>query len=187
MKIKPAPFSVERARELFVYEPLTGALTWKARTPESFVNTAKRTAKHRCSQWNARFSGVKAGTLDSHGHRQIKINCVSVLAARLIWAMQTGFWPSRPVDHIDVCGDNDSWENLRLATDSLNGANRHCYHNNKLGLKGVCLDRKTGKFVAQVQAEGIKTRLGYFDCPAAAHFAYVVAADKLHGAFARAR
>lgn len=30
-----------------------------------------------------------------------------------------------------------------------------------------------------------RTHLGYFDCKVAAHFAYVVAADKFHGEYAR--
>ncbi len=42
------------------------------------------------------------------------------------------------------------------------------------------------KWVAEIMADGKSRKVGSFDCPAAAHFAYIIAADKLHGEFARA-
>jgi len=50
----------------------------------------------------------------------------------------------------------------------------------------VSLEKTTGKWRAVVTADGIKTSLGYFETPEAAHDAYCEAARRLHGKFWRA-
>lgn len=90
---------------------------------------------------------------------------------------------SELVDHIDRDGLNNTRENLRLATRSQNNANRGVGKNNKLGVKGVFKDRN--KFAAQITTNGNRKYLGAFNTIEEAHAAYVEAAKKHHGDFAR--
>ena len=55
--------------------------------------------------------------------------------------------------------------------------------NNMCGLKGV--SRNKQKWRARIKVAGECIDLGQVSCPAAAHFAYVVAADKFFGEYAR--
>jgi hypothetical protein len=48
------------------------------------------------------------------------------------------------------------------------------------------IDMLTAEYVRErIMYKGSRRFLGYFSCPAAAHFAYVIAADKYFGEFAR--
>lgn len=81
------------------------------------------------------------------------------------------------------CRDN-RWCNLREATRTQNNANSKCRKTNKSGLKGVSASGKN-KWAARIQLHGKQRKIGDFDCPAAAHFAYLIEADKAFGAYAR--
>jgi hypothetical protein len=98
----------------------------------------------------------------------------------------TGNWPSLFVDHIDGNPANNSFSNLRLATDSQNKANCKVRKHSKVGLKGVSIYNKSNKFRVAISIRGKRKELGIFDCPAAASFAYQIAADIHFGEFARA-
>lgn len=74
---------------------------------------------------------------------------------------------------------------MREATDAQNMWNRGKLVTNKSGLKGVCWHKREQKWRAQASYNGKKIYLGSFDCPAAAHLAYVVWADINHGEFAK--
>jgi len=51
-------------------------------------------------------------------------------------------------DHIDLNGLNNCKSNLRKATVRLNAQNRHLNSNNTSGHRGVCFDRRSGKWLA---------------------------------------
>jgi hypothetical protein len=55
----------------------------------------------------------------------------------------------------------------------------------RVGLKGVQKHRL--RWRALLGSGANRVVIGSYDCPAAAHFAYVVEADKRYGEFARAR
>ncbi len=88
------------------------------------------------------------------------------------------------VDHIDMNGINCIRENLRLATNAQNGANRPAPKNNKSGYKGVRWHKKAKKWIAQITANGKNRHLGTFDSAEDAYKAYCEAAAKYHGEFA---
>lgn len=121
-----------------------------------------------------------AGTLHSTGYIKISVDRAQLLGHIVVWAMMTGAWPQHDLDHRDGCRSNNRWENLRTATPSQNGANKKVM---RRGLKGV--DFRNGRWCARIKANGRRIRLGCFDTEAKAHAAYVVAAQKYHGEFAR--
>lgn len=91
------------------------------------------------------------------------------------------------IDHKDRNGLNNIRENLRVCTQSENMRNCKRHKRNKSGFKGVT-------FVAQcplrpwratIRHYGVSVFLGNFATPEQAHAAYVAAASKLHGEFAR--
>lgn len=59
------------------------------------------------------------------------------------------------------------------------------YSSSRTGVKGVSWHRASGKYTAQIQANGRKTYLGTFDTIAEAAAAYERAAREQHGSFAR--
>jgi HNH endonuclease/AP2 domain len=95
----------------------------------------------------------------------------------------TGKWCRVIIDHRDGDPSNNRWDNLRRATVAQNGANKPRHRNNTSGFKGVCRDR--GRWRAAIYKNGRRHPLGNFPTPEAAHAAYVKAARKLFGEFAR--
>lgn len=89
------------------------------------------------------------------------------------------------VDHINGDILDNRRCNLRICTNAENIRNSRRYSCNRLGIKGVSKER-TGKFRAQIRNnEGKHLHLGTFETADAAHQAYVEAAKKYHGEFAR--
>lgn len=161
-----------RLKELLDYDPETGVFTWRV----------DRGYKAR--------RGTLAGTVRRDGYLGIGIDRTSggkpYLAGRLAFLWMTGRFPLDECDHADGNRLNNKWTNLRDATYIENLRNRGVQSNNVTGLKGVSFQPKRDKWMARIQLKKTDVRyLGIFDCPAAAHFAYIVAADTHFGEFAR--
>lgn len=89
------------------------------------------------------------------------------------------------VDHRDMNGLNCSRENLRLATNQQNQANRPAQKNNKSGYKGVFWYKRANKWRAVIKLDGKQIHLGLFSNPEDAYKAYLEKAKELFGEYAR--
>lgn len=153
------------------YDALTGILTWKYREDVP-------------KKWNTRYAGSIAGSQSFHG-TIISIHKERLRAHRVIWLWMTGSVPVRLIDHKNLNPNDNRWENLREATSSQNLANTRARSTNKIGLKGVSWSAKENKWQVSITKDYKQRRVGTFDCPAAAHFAYLLAAINSFGEFAR--
>ena len=165
--MKPSSLTQERLKFLLCYDPDTGIFTW-----------AIDPAGHK------RKRGDVAGQIDRHGYRIIGIDNQRYQASRLAFFWMTGRWPMPECDHIDGDQANNRWRNLREASRIENLRNKKIQSNNKVGLKGTYL-HSPGKWRSRLKIDGRMVELGLFDCPAAARLAYIVAADKHFGEFAK--
>jgi hypothetical protein len=130
-------------------------------------------------------AGDVAGTVDFDRYRKIMIRGRQYRAHQLAWLYMTGKrWP-RVIDHRDRNPSNNRWDNLRRATVSQNNANRRRHRNNACGFKGVTRT-EWGRWRASIYKDGRKHHLGIFATPEEAHAAYMAAARRLFGEFARA-
>ena len=176
--------SPELLRKLLRYEPETGKLFWRERTPDMFEN-GKQSSAHNCVAWNNRSAGKEAFfSQHKHGYRYGRVSGRAYLAHRVIWAMHTNAWPVEHIDHIDGKKDNNVIENLREATRSENMWNQKAPTNNTSGYKGVYWQKTTQKWCARIKKNTKNHYLGLFDCPKEAHQAYCKAAKELHGKYA---
>lgn len=121
-----------------------------------------------------------------YGYAVANYTCTSgkrttVLMHRLI--MGTG--ESRSIDHINGDKLDNRRANLRYATPTQNGMNRPKNISNKSGFKGVSFKADRGRFVAQINVEGIRKTLGTFLSAEEAAAAYDEVAYDLYGVFAR--
>lgn len=88
------------------------------------------------------------------------------------------------VDHINHDTLDQRRSNLRLCSNSQNHANQRMPSTNKSGFKGVSLDKPTGKWKAQVRANGEKKYIGLYVTAIEAAIAYDDAALKYQGEYA---
>jgi hypothetical protein len=104
--------------------------------------------------------------------------------ARIVWFLRTGEYPKLHVEHKDCNPQNNSVENLRLATHSQNMANTSAGRTGN-AKKGVYFDKRTSRYYVQVQKDGIvHSKCGFtnFD---EAYVCRQVLAKELFGEFAR--
>lgn len=145
------------------YNPETGEFHWKSSTN----NRVK--------------VGSPAGFVHPDGRLYIGFQGKSHLSYRLAWLLTHNEWPSGVIDHIDGDPLNNRISNLRDVTCFVNMQNqRKANSDNKTGLLGVYLNKKSGKFIAQIGYKGKLKYLGSFSTPEDAHAAYLVAKRKHH-------
>jgi hypothetical protein len=169
--IKDGPLTQDSVRELFIYNEETG----------EFLNRV-----NRGHGWRQAKEGQKAGSLSpSDGYLRIRIDGRGYPVHRLAWLYVYGQWPSGEIDHINRIRDDNRLFNLREASISQNRWNRSKNRNNTSGLKGVCFNKKEGKWQASIGVYGKLVHLGLHKTIEAAHAAYCAAAEQFHGEFAR--
>ena len=143
MTIKPLPSQAELV-ELFEYSPITGELYYKQAR-------------------GAKSAGSVAGTSFPNGYRYLCINYARYYAHRIIWIMVTGLEPLVNIDHIDGDRSNNSWHNLREASNSINAINQtKLRRNNTSGFTGVWFCKRSNRYIAEAMLNGTKIRLGTF-------------------------
>lgn len=125
-------------------------------------------------------------------HPKFKTKCIKM--HRCIMEEEN---PKIHIDHKDGNTLNNTRQNLRVATPTQNGANRtKGSKSNTSGFRGVSFkksseENKTGRtssvprkqWVAQVNANGKRVTIGYFETPEEAAQAFDNAAKKYYGEF----
>ncbi len=134
----------ERLDELLSYHLETDHFTWKV----SRGGTAR--------------AGSVAGSPNTSGHIQIKIDGKLYLAHRLVFLTITGRWPENELDHIDGNPANNRWANLREATRIENMQNQRVNTCNTSGVTGVGWHATTSKWRSRIHVNRKFVHLGYF-------------------------
>jgi hypothetical protein len=129
-------------------------------------------------------AGQPAGSKQTRGYIQIKVNKKFYLAHRLAWLFETGQWPKDEIDHINGVHADNRIENLREATRCQNMANVGVTRQNVSGLKGAYWHKPTGKWHSRISVSGKRKHLGYFKSKESAAEAYKKAAKAAFGEYA---
>lgn len=140
LKLPPRSYLLQILR----YDRRTGFLHWRVRRSQRVL------------------AGDVAGTYNSWGYVQVKINGVFYLAHYIIWLMEKGWLPRPPnsIDHEDRTGSNNKQRNLRIATPSQQMINRRMQKSNTTGYVGVT--RYGNQFVARISVRGRRRVIGIF-------------------------
>lgn len=133
----------ERACEVLVYDPDTGALNWRIGRPGAP-------------------KGALVGTRSSEGYTQIEIDYRLYKAHRVIWLLMTGAWPTHHVDHINGIRADNRWKNLREATPLQNSRNRRPQKDTGSGRVGVTFVKASSKWQAYIGLDNRTMSLGHF-------------------------
>ena len=151
----------DTVRQLFDYDD--GALVWKV------------------SRGRVR-KGSRAGSINSTGREQIRVDGKLYLTYRIIFLMHHGYLPER-LDHIDGDLSNNRIENLRECTQSQNRCNSIGKVNSITGVKNVF--RKRNKYFVAVRLNGVRHYGGTFDTIEEAEQTAIQLRNELHGEYAR--
>lgn len=124
-----------------------------------------------CWVWTAR--------KDPNGYGRLDVGGRPALAHRfsfeLAWGWLCGPWLSElQVDHVCLVPACVNSLHLRLATNKQNSENLlGAYRNSTSGIRGVCLNKRTGRFVARVMHNCKVVHVGTFDTVAEAEAAVI--------------
>jgi hypothetical protein len=158
--------TAEELREQLDYNPATGVFTRRVTNSSRVI------------------VGDVAGFCGGGGYREIRLLGYRFGAHRLAWLYVYGVWPTKQIDHINGVRSDNRIVNLREATQAENQWNRKKTRGAKCKLKGVHFDK--GRFRAAIRVNSKLIHLGGYATEEEAHAAYVAAAEKEFGAFARA-
>lgn len=157
---------VQLVTESLNYDRESGKLFWKDR-PRCHFNSDSS-----WKQFNSRFSGKEAGTIDKRNNTSyIRINISGNLyyAHSIVWFFEFGHIPDL-IDHIDRNGLNNKIENLRVSSKSINAINSGLSIRNSTGVTGVFFIERDKVFCTQVRLNGKTVTISrgtLLDCAAA--------------------
>lgn len=121
-----------------------------------------------------------AGSIDSKGYGQIKIDGTLYLSHRIVWLITYGSWPDHHIDHIDRNPLNIKPSNLRKCTHAQNHQNTKVRSDSSSGVTGVSYMKADRKWLAYINVNGKRHRLGLFEDLDEAIKARVNAKNDLH-------
>lgn len=155
-------------RQLLRYEPETGRLFWRERSPAMFKPGSRCSQSAQAKQWNALFAGQEAfATQGANGYLKGGLFGKTFLAHRIAYALHFAKWPDQ-IDHINGERADNRIENLRSVTCSQNNRNRRLPRSNTSGRIGVFWHEKDSCWRAQIKLAGRQIHLGSFKSKAAA-------------------
>ena len=156
------PPSPSVLRQLIDYDPETGALVWRVRDV-SFFTDGKKSALVAMNTWNARCAGKPAlnGKMSS-GYFSGRIFVRHYLSHRVAWAIYSGAWPERQIDHINGNKSDNRIVNLRSATSQENSKNRAIGIKNTSGTIGVSWSEQKSKWLVRINKNGRQIAIGSF-------------------------
>jgi hypothetical protein len=149
-RVKGEKLTQSEIKTTFIYEQITGILTWK----DTFN---------------------KAGRIDNCGYIKIVVKNRVYTAHALIWALHYGELPDtniKVIDHINRVRHDNRIENLRLVSRRDNSLNMTLSKNNVSGCKGVTYDKSRGLWKSIISSiEKKEIHLGRFKTVEEAIFA----------------
>jgi hypothetical protein len=149
----------EELHNLLRYEPETGRLYWRERTPEMYSGPR---AGATCKRFNTKFAGAEAmASIDSNGYRHGYVWGSLQRTHRVICAMINGSWPTSDIDHINGDKTDNRAENLAEKSTQLNCRNSRMKRNNTSGTTGIC--KRGSKWYASITDSGSQRHLGVFE------------------------
>lgn len=119
----------EQLKAYLHYDPASGKFTWL-----------------KASSRRTDLVGKPAGCVNARGYFRISVLGKSHLSHRLAFLYMTGRFPTHVVDHINGDPSDNSWANIREATQSQNLANQKA--RNLRGVKNVY--PQDGKWVVRL-------------------------------------
>jgi len=143
--------------QLLAYQKETGQFRWLPR------DTAPGKPPSIAASWNKRYAGnVVFQKIDSHGYANICLHNKRYSSHRIAWAIVNGCWPDGALDHINGIKTDNRYANLRCVSHSENMRNMPIKSVNTSGATGVSIDKRTGKWRANIRANGQILHLGSF-------------------------
>ena len=168
---KPSDDVVLWLRQTYVYEPLTGHIR-KGEKTVGGINTS-----------SGGYIQIQLTNTRLQVRRNVQAHC-------LAWFLYYGVWPIADIDHHDLNKINNKLDNLRLASESQNCANR-IKQSLMLGkkclssFKGVTKHKCSQKWVAAIGHNNRLLYIGSFHDEVEAAKAYDLEAVRLFGEYAR--
>ena len=128
--------SPDLLRKLLRYDPDSGKLYWRERTPDMFTD-GQYSAERCCLAWNSKCADKEAFTAFRNGYHFGAIFDCLYYAHRVIWAICHGKWPTAQIDHINGDRHDNKIKNLRSVSNAENMRNRKTSEVNTTGVMGV--------------------------------------------------
>ena len=163
-KIYKSQLPVERLKETVKYDRETGFFHWVEARRGLLI-------------------GDRAGCTSPEGYVVIRIDGTLYQAHRLAWLYVTEEDPKTGIDHINGNPSDNSFVNLRLASQEHNVLNARKRTDNTSGIKGVCWCPRKNKWRGYVSVRGRQVLSKYFDRKDAATIAVRAVREHLHGEF----
>jgi len=137
----------EELKSVLKYDQETGRFTWLVPRRSGSIK-----------------AGTEAGSVTNQGYVHVQIGRMRYLAHRLAWLYTYGFFPENSIDHINRKRDDNRLENLREVSNSCNIRNSKSRINNTSGVRGVCWDKASQRWQADIKVNGKKIGLGRNEC-----------------------
>ena len=135
-----------------------------------------------------RRSGKIAGRKATNGYWRVSVKDREFPAHCVAWAIVTGRWPDKTIDHINRIRSDNRWCNLRVANPSEQMGNARTNRKNTSGARGVTWRKDHARWVARLcirRQDGTQAtrHLGEFRNIEDAKAAYEQAAKRYFGKF----
>jgi len=155
--------SVDQLRQFLIACPSAGLLRWKKRRAGMRFGD-KTVSAHGASIFNSKFSANPVGCIGPRGYLRFGLLGYDVSNHRVLWALCSGAWPDRKVDHTNGVRSDNRLVNLRLVDDTLHCRNIARPRTNTSGFIGVC-KTSAGRWRAYINLDNRQHHVGVFDTP----------------------